>query len=165
MILREITISLRSKIYLALSLCLSVATICTTIIRVTGLKLPGHRSVDVVWQVYWQFVEACIGIVVVSMMVFRTFFVQRAARASAKRQTPYTYISRLYRRGKRTGGSRDPNNMELPQRFPNATLTGMRTFIQGGGEETTTKTFSTNPNIPQDSDDMMPLHKDHGFPV
>lgn len=154
-ILSKISVSLRKKTYLALSLCLSVATVCTTIVRIVGLKVPGIKSIDIVWEVYWQFIEACVGVMVVSMMTFRTFFVQRAIKA--KRASPRVLFSRMYRRTFRRNYQ---NDVELPnESFPHPTMTGVKTFIDGAGKSTQESKSSDSKVVSEFDEGRFSLHE------
>lgn len=140
-----------------MSLYLSVMTIGVTLIRVGGLKVPGLETVDVVWQVYWQYVEVCIGIMIVSATAFRTFFVQRAARNSAKRSTPRSYFAQRFRQKfrNRPDESTDEFGYGLPGHIPGATMTGLRTFINGNGKTRTVDTMTSS--LSRESEDKQPL--------
>lgn len=163
LILHRITVPLRTKIYLGLSLCLSVMTISITIVRVSGLKVPGLRAVDVVWQVYWQYVEVCIGIMVVSATAFRTFFVQRAARSSAKRSTPrdYVFSQRFRQKFMRRSGEPKEDFNGLPSHFPGATMTGMRTYIDENGEPKNVSTLASSVSRESEEEPLQPPEMVH----
>ncbi len=138
-----------------MSLCLSVATIIVTLVRVSGLKVPGLRTVDVVWEVYWQFVEVCIGITVVSATAFRTLFVQHAARSTAKKSTPRSYFGQRFRQKmqKRSAETDDDVGHGLPENFPGGTMTGMRTFIDHNGKTNNLDTMRSNSSMKSESKD------------
>lgn len=128
-----------------------------TIVRMGGIH-TGHpvKSIDSVWETYWQFVAANIAVGMTAATAFRTFFVSRnadnhdqgqGAQDDDCRETWYgkswrlmssvfstrlwhSWRSKNYPRGSSERGSgRDDSPMELRQQFPRATLTGMRTFI------------------------------------
>lgn len=163
-ILHRVSIPLRTKIFLGLSLCLSVMTITTTIVRVVGLKVPGVQSVDVVWQVYWQYVEVCIGIMIASATAFRTFFVQHAARSS-QRSTPKSYFAQRFREKviRRTNESDEEDG--LPEHIPGAMLTGMRTFIDKQGRTGDLDTTASKVSFNSQHTDKESLVSPPGWPI
>lgn len=140
-----------------MSLCLSVMTIGVSIVRVSGLKVPGLQSVDVVWQVYWQYVEVCIGIMIVSATAFRTFFVQRAARNSARRSTPRSNFALRFRQKMQrdSSESNDEFGHGLPGHIPGGTMTGIRTFIDANGKTNNLGTMTSS--ISRESEDKKSL--------
>jgi hypothetical protein len=147
-----ISVPLHTKIYLGMSLCLSIVTIGITIVRIAGLKATGLHTVDLVWQIYWQYIEVCIGIMIVSATSFRIFYVQRAGRSSARKAAPRSNILKRYRQNilNRSANTKDDWNLPVP--VPGATMTGIRTFIDGQGK-TNTMTSSDS----RESDDEKPL--------
>jgi len=72
----SIKIGWRQKIALGCSLCLSILLIAITITRASGLMDNG--TIDVVWEIYWQYVSAEIGLILSTATAFRAFFVARA---------------------------------------------------------------------------------------
>ncbi|KAF1959984.1 P-loop containing nucleoside triphosphate hydrolase protein [Byssothecium circinans] len=132
-------------------------TIAVTLIRVVGLKIPKQQTVDVVWGVYWQYVEVCIGITVFSATAFRTFFVQRAARNSAKWSTPRSHFAQRFRQKflKRPEDTEDDSSFGLQCQIPGGTITGLRTFINDNGKTTNLET--TTSGIFRESEDGEPL--------
>ena len=69
LVLRKSQLPIRKKIYLGCSLCLSTVVIMVTIVRIAGVAdVPhpfGPMIIDTIWQMYWQYVEHCIAIVMV----------------------------------------------------------------------------------------------------
>ena len=101
-------------------------------IRVSGLKFRG--IFDEVWLYLWQQIEACIAVIMISLTAFRSVFVDsessRARRERAKKPWYSSTIAAI-RRTKMQRGSDEEAIQGLPS-IPSATLTGMRTIIQGG---------------------------------
>jgi len=157
MILHNIRIPLRTKLFLGMSLCLSVMTIAVTLVRVVGLKVPGKQVVDVVWQVYFSYVEVCIGIMAVSATAFRTFFVQHAARSSAKRSTPKRNLAQRFRPKLRSSSEETDDGFgdDLQCEIPGGAITGLRTFINDNGK--TRDLDTTSSSIFRESEDKEPL--------
>ena len=111
-----------------------------------GLKVPGRwKDLDFVWQVYWQYVEVSIGILVASATAFRTFFVQRATRHSAiNKSTPVSQFAERFRERLRIR-SREldtESNYGLEGEIPGAEITGLRTLINDNGKTRSTDTMS-----------------------
>ncbi|KAF2796922.1 hypothetical protein K505DRAFT_358889 [Melanomma pulvis-pyrius CBS 109.77] len=134
LILRKVMIPIRTKIYLSLSLCLSFVTIGITIVRIYSIKVPGTETYDLQWQVYWCVVEACVGIIVVSMTAFRMLFVHRSTRSASKGAVPaQSHLGHRFRRQHINITDDLANDVDLPERFPAATMTGVQTFINECG--------------------------------
>ena len=79
-LLWEVTITSRQKAVLGLTLCLSIFMVITCVIQMSGLSLFGSvkalgssgKAVDTVWQVFWQHIEACVAVTMVSLSSFRS---------------------------------------------------------------------------------------------
>ena len=130
-----------------------------TIVRIAGIHTGRTvKSIDSVWETYWQFIAANIALTMTAATAFRTFFVSRSAEdrrhikevgSGVSGESWYNRGQRLLRsifstrlwRSRRSKRSRqtldgsyggwDNAPMELRQHIPRATLTGMRTFING----------------------------------
>ena len=130
-LLWRVRISLRQKIGLAFSLCLSCVMIIVTIVRIAGMKQGGSGSVDIVWLVFWQQQECSIAVLMVSVSAFRSLFVQSPAQSPMLRH-PRSSPSEKRRRFLRRRPDPDLYDTHetngLPQ-IPSATLTGMATVI------------------------------------
>ena len=62
--------------------------IIITVTRASGLEW--QDKLDVLWEVYFQFVAAKVGLILVAMTAFRALFVSRAAR---NQESPQKYPS------------------------------------------------------------------------
>ena len=98
-------------------------------IRMSGLHARGANGVetaDLIWELFWQFIEASISVMMVSLIAFRTAFVIKSSRKK-KRQwyAPRNIFSR-----RRPSPDDEFRVGSLPT-IPSATMTGMRTFIRG----------------------------------
>lgn len=130
-ILWKVRISVRQKIGLAFSLCLSCVMIIVTVTRVAGMRQKGSGSVDIVWLAFWQQQECSIAVLMVSVSAFRSLFVASPANPPIQRQQRYSPSEKGRRILRRRA---DPDLCEtnesngLPQ-IPSATLTGMATVI------------------------------------
>lgn len=63
----RVQIKIGQKLSLLFFLCLSFVMILITIIRGAGIKVTGIDAIDVVWEVYWQFIEAAVAIIMVCL--------------------------------------------------------------------------------------------------
>lgn len=79
------------KVFLSLSLCLTVIMIILSIVRVCGLVY--HDLVDTVWETYWQFLSAEIGVFLASAVSFRSLFVSQNRSNSG----PNYSVKRLFK--------------------------------------------------------------------
>ena len=76
LLIYRIQIKWRQKLGLTITLCLTLAMIAVTIIRVSGLKTPDGQT-DALWVCYWNIISAEIGIIMTAATAFRTLFVSR----------------------------------------------------------------------------------------
>lgn len=152
-LLWHIQINLRQKIIIGASLCLSIVMIIITIIRMSKIRI-GPTQTDIIWEVFWHHVEACTAVIMVSVSAFRYVFVAHEARQSPPNRKRVWYMSKknLLRSALRRKKLRsDSEEMDRWPEIPRATMTGMRTFIQGGeGGESN----SDRPVSPVETDDF-----------
>lgn len=113
-------------------LCLSLAMIVVALTRISEYRL---LELDLVWQLFWIYMEACIALIMASLKTFRTAFVTITHKKNEekKKAKPSSFIrqrlmARLNRRSRMK--ELEKNENDLPA-IPRATLTGMRTFIHG----------------------------------
>ena len=131
-ILWSVRIKPRQKIVLGVFLSLNLFMAIIASIRVSGLNFRGRF--DEVWVYFWQQIEACIAVTMISLTAFRSVFVaSESSRARRERAMKPWYSSTFatIRRINKPRGSDEESTQGLPS-IPSATLTGMRTFIQGG---------------------------------
>lgn len=131
LILRKAKIKLRQKLVMGLFLCLSFAMVVVALTRISEYRLS---ELDIVWQLFWMYMEACIALIMASLKTFRTAFVTIAhkKKEEEKKGKPSSFIrqrlmARLNRRSRMKELEKNENNLPA---IPGATLTGMRTFIQ-----------------------------------
>ena len=131
-LLWSVRIKAHQKFILGIFLSLNLFMAITASIRVSGLSFRG--TFDEVWLYLWQEIEACVAVAMISLTAFRSVFVasesSRARKESAKKPW-YSSTVAAIKRNKARQASDEEAIQELPQ-IPSATLTGMRTFIQGG---------------------------------
>ncbi|KAL2042823.1 hypothetical protein N7G274_004583 [Stereocaulon virgatum] len=146
--LRKVRIKLRTKIFLGASLCLSAIIITVVITQIAGFHVPGTNIVDVVWEMYWQFVEAMVAIIIVCLSAFRSFFVQHTTRhQSPPQRSWYAGV-----KASLTNKSSQDGACELSP-IPGVAPTGMRTYIEVVGGESSDHIIrheaSVVPPVPQ----------------
>ena len=131
-LLWAVRIKRRQKLVLGIFLSLNLFMAITASVRVSGLSF--HGSFDEVWLYFWQQIEACLAVIMISLTAFRSVFVSsefsRARKERAKKPWFSSPIAAI-KRSKTHRGSDEEATQGLPS-IPSATLTGMRTFIQGG---------------------------------
>ena len=145
-LLFHVNLKLRQKLGLALFLCLSFVMIIVAAIRMSGIRASGGTTEDIVWAVLWHQVEACIAVIMVSIITFRSAVVAESSRKS--RRPWYSPAESLWKRRKQSGekvGS-------LPD-IPSATLTGMNTLIHGEAETVADRTHSGD--LEESADDVL----------
>ncbi len=150
-ILRKVQIRIRTKLLLGLSLCLSAVIIVVVVTQISGLHVPGKSTIDIVWEIYWQFIEGCVAIIVVCVAAFRSFFIQHRSRNQSPPRSPWYQGVKTFWSNKASVTS-SGEGYELPT-VPGASLTGMRTYIEGSGRE-----YPRGSNSAQEQeDDLWPL--------
>ncbi|KAF6225196.1 hypothetical protein HO133_010393 [Letharia lupina] len=156
-ILWKVRISVRQKIGLAFSLCLSCVMVVVTIVRVAGMRQRGSGSVDIVWLAFWQQQECSIAVLMCSVSAFRSLFVPSPARTPIPRQQRDSPSEKRRRFPHRRP---DPDLYDthetngLPQ-IPSAKLAGIATEIRGGrqSEETASLDQRFNSHLPPSEHD------------
>ena len=100
--------------------------IVIAIVRLSGLRTQG-ATLDLVWKRFWQQVEGCVAVLMVSLTACYAFFMGDVSnsRDAEVRLWHYPQASILHQI-RFIGDS----NGRLPT-IPSATLTGMRTVIRG----------------------------------
>ena len=131
LLLWNVKISARQKFGLSAMLSLSLVMAIFAITRIAGTRLPGG-PVDIIWLVFWQQQECSIAVIMFSMTAFRSFFVGGTLKQAKAPKAPTTYWrnKNLFKRSPRP--SEEGHSDDLPA-IPSATLTGMRTMIEGSG--------------------------------
>lgn len=124
---------LSRKIGLGAFLCLSVAMALIALVRVSAYRIEGQS--DASWNLFWQYIEACIAIIMGSATAFRTLFVGENLRKTPEKKLSYSIRLRVLRKNKLTSEKsdwEDAYGRHLPT-VPSATLSGLRTFIHRYG--------------------------------
>ena len=131
-ILWRVRISVRQKIGLAFSLCLSCVMVVVTIVRIAGIK-SRSGTVDIVWLAFWQQQECSIAVLMVSVSAFRSLFVPDPAKTRAPRQqghSPSEKGRNFVRRRPHPDLYDTHETNGLPQ-IPNAALTSLPDVMEG----------------------------------
>ncbi|KAI9794619.1 MAG: hypothetical protein M1816_004506 [Peltula sp. TS41687] len=139
-LLWKVRMKRKQKFGLGAFLCLSVLMVITAIVRVSALRTRvvilglSMDAIDMTWKHFWQQAEASIAVATISFTAFRSFFV---ADASRYRRAPpakpsYSFRQRIWNRKRSTTSQTESGAGRLPS-IPSATITGLRTFISGGG--------------------------------
>ena len=126
-LLWQIQINLRQKLILSVTLCLSIFMIIIALIRVSHIRIGLHT--DVVWQIFWQQIEACMAVIIVSFSAFRSFFVAHASRLREDQNRKKDGLALAWQRRKLRSGRKELD--QLPEVLL-ATMTNMQTSIIGG---------------------------------
>ena len=143
LLLWNVQMSIRRKLALIGILCLSIFMILIAIIRIAAGNIS-HGQVDAAWAIFWLQVEACVGVMVVSVSAFRALFVAHKASKYNGRSPGNTRVApsasgigsharRLWPQKLKpslTGSQgRSGRNVELPA-APSPVYTGVRTHIR-----------------------------------
>lgn len=124
--------------------------IIVTVVRVSGIVITSAQSIDVLWGIYWQYIEAAVAVLMASLTAFRSLFIIRGSdreghHADAKSSSGLKFLRKMlsirtWRRNSKEQGVHVLSNEELPAHrdpslpeIPGALMTGIRTFIRGAG--------------------------------
>ena len=88
LLLWNVKIKTQQKLGVGVFLSLSIFMIILAIIKASGLKTSAD-SFALVWEIFWQQVEAAVAVLMVSFTAFRSVFVSSASNAKRKRSYPY----------------------------------------------------------------------------
>ncbi|KAL8645630.1 MAG: hypothetical protein Q9226_007213 [Calogaya cf. arnoldii] len=89
-LLWRVRIDLRRKLALGTMLCLSVFTIITVIVKISGGNTD-NGQIDSSWVIFWLHMEAAVAVMVASITAYRAIFVVERLRT----QESPRYISRV----------------------------------------------------------------------
>lgn len=128
LVLRKSRIQLNQKLALGFFMCLSLVMVIFASIRVS--KALSVSDSDYVWEVFWQYMEGSVAVMMASVTTFRTIFVNGGKRERRKKWEPSnSWLERVKQRRSRSN-AQDGQDIALPT-LPEATLKGLRTFIHG----------------------------------
>ncbi|KAL8726355.1 MAG: hypothetical protein Q9166_006762 [cf. Caloplaca sp. 2 TL-2023] len=124
----KVRISRRQKIGIAFFLCLSICMVIIAIIRISQV----HSQTYNIWATFWQQLEGCVAMLMVSLTAFRTLFV---STPNNSQELWYKYRGSF---GERDGRGKVERAMKVALvdvTVPGATLTGMRTYIRSSSKQ------------------------------
>ncbi|KAH8767519.1 hypothetical protein F5883DRAFT_671189 [Diaporthe sp. PMI_573] len=130
LVLQRSQMALLTKIGLGVFLCLSLFMLACSITRAAGMYYQG--TLDVPWQVFWLHAEACVGVLMASITVYRSVLVGSTKGSGSFRR----FIDRVIQ-ARSADRAPEPQQRTIPARFgwfllsriPNATLTGLATLL------------------------------------
>lgn len=128
----------RQKFWLLTSLCLSMSMVVIGLVRASGISPRGDEIKDVPYELFLQQLEGCVSVLMASVSAFRSLFASESRRV--QRSPPRFVMSvnqKLWNRRRNVNADGKLSN-GLPS-IPSATITGLRTFINGGSGATTLK--------------------------
>ncbi len=131
-LLWSVRIQARQKFIIGIFLSLNLFIIIIATIRVPGLKF--HGTFDIIWLLIWQHIQACVAVIMISLTAFRSVYVSsQTSRAHKELANKPWYSSTVAAiRRKRPLHQKDEEYIPGLPTIPSATLTGIRTVIQGG---------------------------------
>lgn len=137
--------------------------IIIAIVRISGVS---HKktAVDIVWELFWLGMEAAIAVIMVSVTAFRSLLGIKAQKAREKRKR-----SKLSVRYFKKTPQNESDLVQLPS-IPGATLTGIRTFINGNGSWEDLRAMGmaheSESDLPRaDSHELHKINVTHQFPT
>lgn len=131
-LLWKVRIKPRQKFFLGVFLSLNIFIAIIAYVRVSGLEI--NATFDEIWLFVWQQIEACVAVAMLSGTAFRSVFVSSTSARAGRDEgrTPwYSSTVEKIRSRKKQRSSDEEGVLGWPS-IPSATLTGMRTFINGG---------------------------------
>lgn len=144
-LLWKVKIKPQQKIFIGIFLCLSICMIIIAIVR--GSVFRRNNVNDPVWILFWHQIEGAVAIITVSITAFRSLLGIKALKALERKKLERYWFSqhqklraKLFQ--KSTQG--EPKSGQLPS-IPGATLTGIRTFINGQRDPGQSKTDGNDP--------------------
>ncbi|CAI6334779.1 unnamed protein product [Periconia digitata] len=152
-ILWQIRIPLSQKVGLGFTLCLTIIMIAVTAGRMIGLKYQGQ--LEHIWETLFLAASGEIGLILVSASAFRSLYISKIRVKDRGHQTITTL--NWYHRSRsafrrmagsesdqprttvlvRDGSEEVKDGERIGGKIPGATMTGIRTFIDGNGKTTT----------------------------
>jgi hypothetical protein len=126
-VLHKANMRTQQKAAVGIFLCLSLVMVVLATCRVS--KMHGKVAIDIPYELFWQYLESAVAILMASLTAYRTFFVRyRERQRYQERMKKPSYSFRYFGRKRETAV--DDSMKELPK-IPRPTLTGLRTFIRG----------------------------------
>ncbi|KAL8896182.1 MAG: hypothetical protein Q9192_003220 [Flavoplaca navasiana] len=98
-LLWRVRIDLRRKLALGTMLCLSVFTIITVIVKISGGNTIDGQ-IDSSWVIFWLHMEAAVAVMIASIMVYRALFVVERSRTEESPRHTSGAQARIWDRSK-----------------------------------------------------------------
>ncbi|KAL8984580.1 MAG: hypothetical protein Q9205_001497 [Flavoplaca limonia] len=98
-LLWRVRVDLRRKLALGTMLCLSVFTIITVIVKISGGNTIAGQ-IDSSWVIFWLHMEAAVAVMVASIMVYRALFVIERSRTEESPRHTSGARARIWDRSK-----------------------------------------------------------------
>lgn len=117
--------------------------ILIALVRISGFLKNGN--IDPVWVLFWHQIEGAVAIMMVSMTAFRSLIGIQALKVREERRRERSWFShhrKLRPRFFKKSTQDESKSEQLPS-IPGATLTGMRTFINGSESWDESKVMGT----------------------
>ncbi|KAL8949083.1 MAG: hypothetical protein Q9222_004773, partial [Ikaeria aurantiellina] len=145
-LLWRVQIDIRRKIALGTMLCLSIFTIVTAIVRISGGK-SANGQIDSSWVIFWLQMETAVAVMVASISAYRALFVVERSRPQESPRYISKLRAKLWERSKDSHETRVGGNGGLPS-IPAPTLSGMQTYINHApySDERSTRTGESSPS-------------------
>lgn len=143
LVLRQAKMKTRQKAAVGSFLCLSLVMIALAIARAS--KMRGIIATDIPYELFLQYLEAAVAILMGSLTAYRTFFVTQRERTKYQermKKPSYSFKHFPFRRRAHDEVTRDEEG-GLPE-VPGATMTGMRTFIRRNNRTATQGTMDSH---------------------
>lgn len=121
---------IQQKTGLGIFLCLSIAMVVTSIIRVSGYIYRG--TIDNTWLFFWALMESDVAVIMISLTAFRSIFLAKTIQRPRKRKLN-VWKTLTKRRGKNNSDQEPKIDLAIPK----PTMTGIRTFIRRGKSQDT----------------------------
>lgn len=117
---------------LGTTLCLSIFTIVTAIVRLSGGNTTGGQ-IDSSWVIFWLQIEAAVAVMVVSITTFRALFIaerlqkQESPRYAGKVKLKYWY------------GTKDSEEAKEHGNHPGTPIPKATTGVEGSAQPTSSE--------------------------
>jgi hypothetical protein len=134
-------------------LCLSSLMIVMAGIRLAEYHAGSRTAIDLVWALFWQFMEGAVAALMASLTVYRAIFVDARRRASERRYQEYKQqhrqrsLLRWSPRKKRHSDETVSTTTNGMPYIPGATMTGMQSFVNHNNRTINSHTVSTISHI------------------
>lgn len=131
-LLWKVQLSMRQKIGIGSSLCLSLVMVLVAVVRISGVRLPNGKP-DLVWLAFWQQQECSIAVTMVSLTAFRSLFVAEPSRRARRPRCTPSYLEQkkmAWNRHRPLHHSDNLSSSTLPA-ISSTAMSGTRTDICG----------------------------------